>query len=366
MKKYDFIVVGAGLFGATFANLARNSGKSVLVVEKRQHVGGNCYTKNINGINVHEYGAHIFHTSSNEVWDFVRKFATFNNFVNSPIARFNDDVYNLPFNMNTFRQLWGVVTPKEAEEIIKQQIAESGILTPRNLEERAISLVGVDVYEKLIKGYTEKQWGCRCSELPASIINRIPVRFMYDNNYFDDKYQGIPIGGYTDMIKRMLSNIEVYFNIDFINDMQTLSDMADKIVYTGPIDEFFGFRYGLLKYRSLRFETKTLNCKNYQGNAVVNYTARGVPFTRVIEHKHFEFGNQETTVVTWEYPEEWSSGKERFYTVNGDENMAMLEKYKVDAAKAKNVIFGGRLAEYKYYDMDDTILSAMRAFDSIK
>ena len=349
--RYDYLVVGAGPFGATFAYEANERGKKVLVIDKRDHVGGNMYCENIEGINVHKYGAHIFHTSNKEVWDYVNQFCTFNNYINSPIANYKDEIYNLPFNMNTFNKLWGVVTPQEAKEKIENQVKESNITEPKNLEEQAISLVGKDIYEKLIKGYTEKQWGRRCTELPAFIIKRLPVRYTYDNNYFNDKYQGIPEGGYNVIFDKLLEGIDVELNVDFFGKKEELLAKADKVVFTGMIDQYFDYKFGILEYRSLRFEHETLDEENHQGNAVVNYNEREVPYTRIIEHKHFEFGKQPKTVITREYPAEWKQGDEPYYPVNNEKNAEIFKKYQELAEKEKNVIFGGRLADYRYYDM---------------
>ena len=358
----DYLVVGSGLFGATFAHLAKKAGKSVMVVEKRPHVAGNCYTENVEGIDVHKYGAHIFHTSNARVWNFVNSFVPFNRYTNSPVALSRGRLFNLPFNMNTFYQLWGVKTPAEAMAKIEEQRAASGVTEPRNLEEQALSLVGRDVYEALIKEYTEKQWGRKCAELPTSVIKRLPVRFTFDNNYFNDLFQGIPVGGYTGLVKAMLEGIEVRLDMDFLKCRSELESLAKKIVYTGPIDEFFSFRLGTLEYRSLRFETELLDCTNFQGNAVVNYIDASVPYTRIIEHKHFEFGEQPKTVITREYPMTWEPGKERFYTVNDEKNSRLYQEYVALSKQLPNVIFGGRLAEYKYYDMDDVIERAMDVF----
>ena len=349
--KYDYLIVGAGPFGATFAYEANKRGKKVLVIDKRKHVGGNMYCENIENINVHKYGAHIFHTSNKKVWDYVNQFCTFNNYINSPIANYKGEIYNLPFNMNTFNKLWGVVTPQEAKEKIENQVKESNITEPKNLEEQAISLVGKDIYEKLIKGYTEKQWGRRCTELPAFIIKRLPVRYTYDNNYFNDKYQGIPEGGYNVIFDKLLEGIDVELNVDFFDKKGELLQKADKIVFTGMIDQYFDYQYGVLEYRSLRFEHETLDEENHQGNAVVNYNEREVPYTRIIEHKHFEFGKQPKTVITREYPAEWKQGDEPYYPVNNDKNAEIFKKYQELAEKEENVIFGGRLADYRYYDM---------------
>ncbi|MCQ2082680.1 MAG: UDP-galactopyranose mutase [Lachnospiraceae bacterium] len=360
---YNYLIVGAGLFGATFANLAKKAGKSVLVIDKRNHIAGNCYTENIEGINVHKYGAHIFHTSNKQVWDYVNSLVEFNRYTNSPVAMSKGKLYNLPFNMNTFNQLWGVHTPVEAQAKIAEQRAASGITEPCNLEEQALTLVGKDIYEALIKEYTEKQWGRKCSELPASIIKRLPIRFTFDNNYFNDLYQGIPCGGYTKLVEKMLEGIEVRLNTDFLENRTELEPIADRVVYTGPIDEFFEYRFGNLEYRSLKFENKVLDVENFQGNAVVNYIDSKYPYTRITEHKHFEFGIQPKTVVTREYPDSWELGKERFYTVNDSKNTELYSKYKVLADQLSKYIFGGRLAEYKYYDMDDVIERAMVIFN---
>ena len=349
--KYDYLIVGAGPFGAVFAHEAKKRGKRVLVIDKRSHTGGNMYCEKVEDINVHKYGAHIFHTSNKEVWDYVNQFCTFNNYINSPIANYKDEIYNLPFNMNTFNKLWGVVTPQEAKEKIENQVKESNITEPKNLEEQAISLVGKDIYEKLIKGYTEKQWGRRCTELPAFIIKRLPVRYTYDNNYFNDKYQGIPEGGYNVIFDKLLEGIDVELNVDFFDKKGELLQKADKIVFTGMIDQYFDYQYGVLEYRSLRFEHETLDEENHQGNAVVNYNEREVPYTRIIEHKHFEFGKQPKTVITREYPAEWKQGDEPYYPVNNEKNAEIFKKYQELAEKEENVIFGGRLADYRYYDM---------------
>lgn len=358
MSKYDYLIVGAGLFGCVFAREAADKGKRVLVIDKRGHIAGNIYTEEVEGINVHKYGAHIFHTSDKAVWEYVNRFAEFNNYINCPVARYKDELYNMPFNMNTFSKMWGIRTPAEAKEIIERQRAEAGITQPKNLEEQALSLVGRDIYEKLVKGYTEKQWGRRATDLPAFIIKRLPVRFIYDNNYFNDRYQGIPMGGYTRMCEKMLSGIEVRLGVDYFADKAELDALADKVLFTGMIDEYFGYRYGELEYRSLRFESETLDCDNYQGNAVVNYTEYEVPYTRVIEHKHFEFGAQPKTVVTREYPAVWHKGDEPYYPVNDDRNNVLYAKYKALADAEPHVIFGGRLGMYRYYDMDDTVSAA--------
>ena len=363
--KYDYLIVGAGLFGATFAYEATKRGKKCLVIDKRNHIGGNVYTKETEGINVHVYGAHIFHTSDKEIWDYINRFAEFNNYINSPVAVYKDELYNLPFNMNTFSKMWNIRTPKEAQEIIKKQIASLDIKEPKNLEEQALSLVGTDVYEKLIKGYTEKQWGRDCKELPAFIIKRLPLRFTYDNNYFNDRYQGIPMGGYTKIVEKMLEGVDVRTGEDFFDLKKTgkLSDgsevLYDKLLFTGQIDEYYESKYGPLEYRSVRFETETLDCENYQGNAVVNYTERAVPYTRIIEHKHFEFGKQEKTVISREYSSEWKPGIEPYYPVNNEKNNALYEKYRKLAEQEDKVIFGGRLGQYKYYDMDKVLMAAL-------
>ena len=349
--KYDYLIVGAGPFGAVFAHEATKRGKRCLVIDKRNHVGGNMYCEKVEDINVHKYGAHIFHTSNKEVWDYVNQFCTFNNYINSPIANYKGEIYNLPFNMNTFNRLWGVVTPAEAKAKIDEQIKESGITEPKNLEEQAISLVGKDIYEKLIKGYTEKQWGRQCRELPAFIIKRLPVRYTYDNNYFNDKYQGIPEGGYNVIFDKLLKGIDIELNTDFFEKKEELLQKANKIVFTGMIDQYFDYQYGVLEYRSLRFEHEILDEENHQGNAVVNYNEREVSYTRIIEHKHFEFGKQSKTVITIEYPAEWKQGDEPYYPVNNEKNAEIFRKYQELASKEKNVIFGGRLANYKYYDM---------------
>lgn len=356
---YDYLIVGAGLYGSVFAYEAAKRGKKCLVIEKRSHIGGNIYCEDINGINVHKYGAHIFHTSDEDVWNYVNQFIEFNRYTNSPIANYKEEIYNLPFNMNTFNKLWGVITPKEAKEKIEEQKREAGITEPKNLEEQAISLVGTDIYEKLIKGYTEKQWGRLATELPAFIIKRLPVRFTYDNNYFNDKYQGIPIGGYNVIVEKMLENCDIRLNTDFFQNKEELEKIAKKIVYTGMIDEFYNYQYGILEYRSLKFETDVLDVENYQGNAVVNYTDRETPYTRVIEHKHFEFGTQEKTVITKEYPADWKQGDEPYYPINNEKNDELYKKYKELADKEENIIFGGRLGNYKYYDMHNVIAVAL-------
>ncbi len=360
MEKYDYLVVGAGLFGAIFAHEAKQKGKKVLVIDKRSHVAGNIYTENIEGINVHKYGAHIFHTSNKEVWKYINKFTEFNNYINSPVAVYKDELYNMPFNMNTFNKLWGVKTPKEAKEKIEEEKKEARIGEPKNLEEQAISLVGKTIYEKLVKGYTEKQWGKRATELPSFIIKRLPVRFIYDNNYFRDRYQGIPIGGYTGIIERMLEGVEVKLNTDYFDNKEEFENIADKIIFTGPIDKYYNYKFGELEYRSLRFENETLDEQNYQGNAVVNYTEYEVPYTRIIEHKHFEYNVESPkTIITREYPDSWNKEKEPYYPINNDKNNSLYEKYLELSKEEKNVIFGGRLGAYKYYDMDKVIEQAL-------
>ena len=361
VKQYDFLIVGAGLFGAVFAREARLAGKRCLVIDRRNHIGGNIYTREEAGVQVHQYGAHIFHTSDRSVWDYVHQFADFNRFTNAPLARYGDALYNLPFNMNTFHALWGVTTPAEARAIIDRQVAEAGIQgEPRNLEEQAIRLVGRDIYEKLIRGYTEKQWGRPCTELPAFIIRRLPVRFTYDNNYFSDAYQGIPIGGYTRMVDRMLEGVEVRLNCDFFGDRAALSALADRILFTGMIDQYFDYCYGELEYRSLRFETEILDMDNYQGNAVINYTDRETPFTRIIEHRHFDFCDSPRTVVTREYPAAWRRGDEPYYPMNDARNNTLYARYQDRARAESNVIFGGRLGMYRYFDMHNVIAEALK------
>lgn len=361
---YDYLIVGAGLFGAIFAHEANKAGKKVLVIDKRDHIAGNIYTKEVEGIQVHQYGAHIFHTSNKEVWDYVQQFAEFNRYTNAPVARYKDELYNMPFNMNTFNKMWGVTTPQEAKDKIAAQIKEAGITEPKNLEEQAISLVGRDIYEKLVKGYTEKQWGRRATELPSFIIKRLPVRFVYDNNYFNDKYQGIPVGGYTQLVEKMLEGIEVRLSTDFFADREHLSRLAEKIVFTGMIDEYYDYCYGELEYRSLRFETEMLDCENYQGNAVVNYTEYEIPYTRIIEHKHFEFGCQSgepypKTIITREYPATWKKGDEPYYPMNDEKNNTLYARYKELSEKENNVIFGGRLGMYKYFDMHHVVAESL-------
>lgn len=359
MKHYDYLVVGAGLYGAVFAYEAKKRGKEVLVIDRRDHKGGNIYCENVNGINVHKYGAHIFHTSNKKVWEYVNQFAEFNRYTNSPVANYKGELYNLPFNMNTFNKMWGVITPQEAAAKIEEQRKEAGITEPKNLEEQAISLVGKDIYDKLIKGYTQKQWGRKCTELPSFIIKRLPVRLTFDNNYFNDLYQGIPMGGYNVIIDKMLDGVEVELGTDYLANKDKYENIADKIIFTGPIDEFYDYCFGPLEYRSVRFETEELPVENYQGNAVINYTDAETPYTRIIEHKHFEFGTQPTTVISKEYSAEWKVGDEPYYPVNNDKNAALYQKY-LDKSKEENkVIFGGRLGEYKYYDMDKVIESAL-------
>lgn len=358
---YNYIIVGSGLFGAVFAHEATARGKRCLVIDRRSHMGGNVYCENISGINVHKYGAHIFHTSNKEVWDYVNRFAEFNNYINSPVAVYGEELYNLPFNMNTFSKMWGIKTPAEAKAIIDRQIAEAGISEPKNLEEQAISLVGRDVYEKLIKGYTEKQWGRDCRELPAFIIKRLPLRFTYDNNYFNDRWQGIPVGGYNPIIEKLLEGSEVLLNTDYFKFVDKNPDIAEKTVFTGMLDEFFNYSLGRLQWRSVRFETEVLQTDNFQGNAVVNYTSREVPWTRIIEHKHFEFGSQPGTVISREYSMEWEPGKEPYYPINDEKNDTLAERYRELAAERSDIIFGGRLGQYEYYDMDKVIASAIEA-----
>ncbi|WP_396210669.1 UDP-galactopyranose mutase [Flavobacterium sp.] len=360
MAQFDYLIVGSGLFGAVFAHEAMRKGKKCLVIDKRKHPGGNVYCEQVDGINVHKYGAHIFHTNDKEIWEYVNQFVEFNRYTNSPVAFYKDEVYNLPFNMNTFQQLWGIKTPEEAKNKITEQVIASGIKEPKNLEEQAISLVGTDIYEKLIKGYTEKQWGRKATELPTFIIKRLPVRFTYDNNYFNDRYQGIPIGGYNKLIDGLLDGIEVRLQVDFFSQREELTKLADKIVFTGKIDEFYNYQFGNLEYRSLKFENKTLDQSNFQGNAVINYTDSKIPYTRIIEHKHFEFGTQNKTIITYEYPDEWSQGKESYYPINDSRNNAIYSQYKSLSEKETKVIFGGRLAEYKYYDMHQIIASALK------
>ena len=364
--KYDYLIVGAGLFGATFARQAMDAGRKVLVIDRRDHIAGNVYTKPVEGIQVHQYGAHIFHTNDRAVWEYLNRFAAFNRFTNSPVANYKGELYSLPFNMYTFNRMWGVVTPEEAEAKITEQRQEAGITDPRNLEEQAISLVGRDIYEKLIKGYTEKQWGRPCDQLPAFIIQRLPVRLTFDNNYFNALYQGIPVGGYTRMVVNMLDGAEIRLGVDFLEERETLSKLAKQIVYTGSIDAWFGYRLGTLEYRAVRFETEILDKTNFQGNAVVNFTDKETPWTRVIEHKWFEFGkdgqgqNLPKTVISREYSSEWKPGGDPYYPINDEKNSALYRQYAKLAAREKNVIFGGRLAEYRYYDMDQVVESALR------
>lgn len=363
--KYDYLIVGAGLYGAVMAHELHKRGKKCLVIDRRSHIAGNIYCEEIEGSQVHKYGAHIFHTSNRKIWDYMNQFAEFNHYINSPIAVYKDELYNLPFNMNTFSKMWGIRTPEEARAMIANQVKEAGIKEPRNLEEQCLSLVGRDVFEKLVKGYTEKQWGRDCKELPAFIIRRLPVRFTYDNNYFNDRYQGIPIGGYTAVAERMLEGIEVRTDTDFYTFQKEHPDIAEKIIFTGMIDEYFGYRLGALEYRSVRFETEVLDCGNYQGNAVVNYTEREVPYTRIIEHKHFEFGKQEKTVISREYSSEWKVGMEPYYPVNDAKNSALFAEYRKLADAEKKVIFGGRLGNYQYYDMDKVVEAALGMVDAI-
>ena len=363
MKKYDYLIVGAGLYGAIFAYEATKRGKNCLIIDKRNHIGGNIFTEKVNGINVHKYGAHIFHTSNKEVWDYMNSFVEFNRYTNSPIANYKGEIYNLPFNMNTFYQLWKTRTPHEAKKKIQEQVDELNILEPKNLEEQALSLVGQDIYFKLIKGYTEKQWGRKATELPSFIIKRLPVRFTYDNNYFNDRYQGIPIGGYTKIIEKMIATVEIKLNTDFFEDKNNWLNIADKIVYTGMIDQFFDYKFGTLEYRSLRFESEILDIENYQGNAVVNYTESSIPYTRIIEHKHFEFGEHPNTIITKEYPTEWKKKDEPYYPVNDDKNNKIFNLYSELTRDLPNVIFGGRLADYKYYDMHQVVAIALNRID---
>ncbi len=363
--KYDYLIVGAGLYGAVFARQMKERGKSVLVIEKRAHIGGNVYTEEVEGIQVHRYGAHIFHTNDRAVWDYVNRFAEFNRYTNSPVANYHGELYSLPFNMYTFNKMWGVVTPQEAAAEIARQREAAGITEPKNLEEQAISLVGTDIYEKLIRGYTEKQWGRPCSELPAFIIRRLPVRLTFDNNYFNARYQGIPIGGYTGMVERMLEGIEVRTGTDYFADKARWDAAAETVVYTGPIDRYFDGCFGPLQYRSVRFETEVLDMPNYQGNAVINYTDRETPYTRVIEHKHFEFGAQPKTVISREYSAEWKPGDEPYYPVNDAQNTALYQRYRALADSESRVIFGGRLGEYRYYDMDAVIASALARCETL-
>lgn len=365
MAKYDYLIVGAGLYGACFAYFATRKGKRCLVIDKRPHVGGNMYCEDVEGISVHKYGAHIFHTSNRQVWDFVTSLVEFNNYVNSPIANYKGRLYNLPFNMNTFNSLWGVVTPEQAQAEIERQRSEAGVTTPSNLEEQAISLVGKDIYETLIKGYTEKQWGRKCNELPASIIKRLPVRFTFDNNYFNDIYQGIPVGGYNKLFERLLDGVEVRLDTDFFSDRAYFESLAGKVVYTGPIDQYYDYRYGKLEYRTVKFEQQLFDMPNYQGVAVMNYTDAETPYTRIIEHKHFDFGKQEKTVISKEFSSEWKDGSEPYYPINNDRNNSLYLRYKELADKEADTVFGGRLAEYKYYDMHHIIQQVLDIKDSI-
>ena len=364
-KKYDFIIVGAGLFGATFAYEALKSNRKCLVLDRRNHLGGNVYCQKIEGINIHKYGPHIFHTNNRMIWNYINQFTSFNRFTLAPIANFKGEIYNLPFNMNTFNKIWGVVTPEEAKVKIEEERKRSGITDPKNLEEQAISLVGIEIYEKLIKGYSEKQWGRKARDLPAFLIKRLPVRFTYDNNYFNDRYQGIPIKGYNRIIEKMLDGVDVKLKTDFIKNRNSLTLLADKIVYTGMIDEYFDFRYGCLQYRSLKFKNQIIDQENYQGNAVVNYPSIEKPYTRIIEHKHFEFGNQPNTVITREYPIEWKKGMESYYPINDKKNNNIYNKYKKLAKNEKNTIFGGRLGEYKYLNMDEVIQKSLELANRI-
>lgn len=364
MKQYDYLIVGSGLYGAVFAQQATAKGKRVLVIDKRPNIAGNVYTEDIEKIHVHKYGAHIFHTNNKKVWNYITKFAEFNRFTNSPVANYKGELYSLPFNMYTFNKMWGVITPQEAADKIEEQKKEAGITEPKNLEEQAISLVGTDIYEKLIKGYTEKQWGRSCRELPSFIIRRLPLRFTYDNNYFNSRYQGIPVEGYTAIVEKMLSGADIRLNTDYFAHKEELSALAHKTVFTGMLDEYFGFCYGSLEYRSVRFEEERLECDNYQGNAVVNYTDREVPYTRIIEHKHFTFGTQPFTIISREYSSEWKPGIEPYYPINDAKNSALAAKYQELAAKEERVIFGGRLGNYKYYDMDQVIAAALDCADA--
>ena len=359
MKKYDYLIVGTGLFGAVFAHEMTKKGFKCLAIDKRDHIAGNVYTEKIEDINVHVYGAHIFHTDNKAIWQYINQFAEFNHYINSPIAVYQDELYNMPFNMNTFNRLWNVRTPDQAKAKIKEQVESLGIETPRNLEEQALSFVGTDVYQKLVKGYTEKQWGRECKDLPVSIIRRIPIRFTYDNNYFDDPYQGIPMGGYTAILEQMFEGTDILLNTEYKTFISHNPDIAERIIYTGMIDEYYDFCYGPLQYRSVSFETEVLDVDNYQGNAVVNYTEREVPYTRIIEHKHFEFGKQPKTVISREYPKEWKLGEEPYYPINDTQNEELFSKYRALADQETKVFFGGRLGNYKYYDMDQTIEAAL-------
>lgn len=362
--KYDYLIVGAGLFGAVFAHEMSSRGRKCLVIDCRDHIAGNIYCEEIEGIQVHKYGAHIFHTSNQKIWEYMNQFAEFNHYINSPVAIYRNELYNLPFNMNTFSKMWGVRTPQEAKDKIAEQIAELNITDPQNLEEQALSLAGRDVYEKLVKGYTEKQWGRDCKELPAFIIKRLPLRFVYDNNYFNDRFQGIPMGGYTTIVEKMLEGSDVLLSTDYFEYRKSHPDVADKTVYTGMLDRYFDYRLGVLEYRSVRFEQEILDMENYQGNAVVNYTEREIPYTRIIEHKHFEFGTQPKTVISREYPSEWRQGEEPYYPVNDARNEELVAQYRKLAAAEENVIFGGRLGEYRYYDMDKVVDAALTAVQS--
>ena len=364
---YDYLIVGAGLYGATFARLMKEKGKKILIIERRNHIGGNCYTETIDDIHVHKYGAHIFHTSNKKIWDFINQFAEFNNYINSPIAYYKGELYNLPFNMNTFHQLWGVQTPEDAlKKIEEQRAVYAHITNPKNLEEQALVLGGRDIYEKLIKGYSEKQWGMKATDIPAFIIRRLPFRFMFDNNYFNDKYQGIPIGGYTKLIEKIIDDTEVRLNTDFLENKEEYKKIARKIVFTGPIDAYYDYCFGPLAYRSLYFEHTALkDVCNYQGNAVFNYTDADVPYTRIIEHKHFEFGQQKGTVISKEYPAKWEIGKESFYPINDEENQSLYRKYQTLSEQEPQIIFGGRLGQYQYYDMDKTIEQAIEKVEEV-
>ena len=364
MKTYDYLIVGTGLFGAVFGHLASKQGKSVLMIDKKNHIGGMTYTKQMKGIEVHMYGAHIFHTSNRLIWDFVNQFSEFNHFMNAPLAYYKKEMFNLPFNMNTFNQMWGVTTPEQAQKKIEKQRQKHFKENPQNLEEQAINLVGLEIYEKLIKGYTEKQWGKDCKDLPPFIIKRLPVRFTYDNNYFNDTYQGIPIGGYTNLIQNMIKGIDLILDCDFFENKETLTKHCKKIVYTGPIDQYFDYKHGVLSYRSLRFEHQCYNMKNYQGNAVINYTDKDVPYTRIIEHKHFEFGNQDHTIISKEYPEPWTFDKDAYYPINDSQNQINFQKYKNELINESIVIFSGRLAEYKYLNMNEDIISVMEKYET--
>ena len=364
--KYDYLIVGAGLFGAVFAHEMTKIGKKCLIIEKRNHIGGNVFTEEIENINVHKYGAHIFHTNNKKVWEYINQFADFNRYTNSPVANYKGELYNLPFNMNTFYQMWGVKTPEEAKAKIEEQKAESKIDNPQNLEEQAISLIGKDIYEKLVKGYTEKQWGRKCEELPAFIIKRLPVRFTFDNNYFNDLYQGIPIGGYTKIIEKMLEGIEVKLDTNFFDEKQKWLDIADKVIFTGMIDEYYDYCYGELEYRGLNFESETLDMENYQGNAVINYTDAETPYTRIIEHKHFESSESPKTIITKEYPKNWVKGEEAYYPLNDEKNSRLYEKYVELSKKEDNVIFGGRLGMYMYFDMWQVIDEALNLVEILK